>query len=421
VPHVVAYNEAREDARACRAKMTMSDATDHTDEHPYRTPPAIDLPPLPPVSRAALAAVLLVGIGVESLFVVCCWPSLPYDLGIDAYFAGRSAIAFGCMTAIALGLLLAFVTWQYWRMNPGWSPRGLEVLGATVPLGVLGLAASFVGYMWTLPPPVFVMGRRLRSGRRLLSPAGKEGSRWAEAGGEHALSRLEVPDALRAGLAEEWRRAARNEHAAIAAFGQVALELIAVGAPPELVADAHAAAMDEVRHTRTCFSIARALDGREEEPGAFPEARHAAAVTTSRSDALVRLACDAVIDGALNEGVAGRVLAKLAPRCASPELGARLREMAADESRHAAHSWRVIEYCLAEGGAAVRDALGKTLRELPAVMTGDAPAAASDGAWEAWGVQGRRLEAEAWSAARAGAVRKLSSLLSDARPSRAAA
>lgn len=390
------------------------------DRHPYRTAPEAVLPKLPPVSRAALAAILLVGFGVQALFVVSCWPSLPSDLGIDAYFSGRAGIAIGCVTAIGCGITLAFATWQYWTMSPETRPRGLEVLGATLPLGVVGVIVSYIAYMWTLPPTTFVMGRRLRSGKRLLSPAGAVGARWAETG-ERDIARLDAPDALREELADEWRRAARNEHAAIAAFGQVALELIAVGAPPELVADAHAAALDEVRHTRTCFSIARALDGRDEEPAAFPEARHAIARTTSRTDALVRLAREAVIDGALNEGVAGRVLARLAPRCASPELGAHLRAMAADESRHAAHSWRVIEFCLREGGAPVHRALAETLRALPPVMTGDAPAAASDGAWEAWGVQGQRLETEAWAAARAAAVRKLSSLLCDARPSRAAA
>ena len=45
---------------------------------------------------------------------------------------------------------------------------------------------------WTLPPTTFVMGRRLRSGKRLLSPAGAVGARWAETG-ERDIARLDAP------------------------------------------------------------------------------------------------------------------------------------------------------------------------------------------------------------------------------------
>ena len=46
--------------------------------------------------------------------------------------------------------------------------------------------------------------------------------------------------------AEAWRLAGLAEHSSVAAFGRVALELMAVGAPGRLVADAHQAAIDEV-------------------------------------------------------------------------------------------------------------------------------------------------------------------------------
>lgn len=46
--------------------------------------------------------------------------------------------------------------------------------------------------------------------------------------------------------AETWRLAGLAEHSSVAAFGRVALELMAVGAPGRLVAGAHQAAIDEV-------------------------------------------------------------------------------------------------------------------------------------------------------------------------------
>jgi len=212
-------------------------------------------------------------------------------------------------------------------------------------------------------------------------------------------------------VAAEWRRVAGHENAAIVAFSQTAVELVAVGAPPELIADAHRAALDEVRHARTCYAIARAIDGHEAGPAPFPEARQAAPSALPRPMALARIAVDAVIDGALNEGVAGRLLAKLSRRAANESLRARLTDMAADESRHAAHSWRVVEWCLEEGGARVADALRWTLQTLPPRMTTDAPAAAHDGSWERWGVQGDQIERAEWEKARAYAAARLTTML----------
>ena len=52
--------------------------------------------------------------------------------------------------------------------------------------------------------------------------------------------------ALNASKAQAWRLSGLAEHSSVAAFARAALELMAVGAPAELVADAHQAAIDEV-------------------------------------------------------------------------------------------------------------------------------------------------------------------------------
>jgi hypothetical protein len=174
-----------------------------------------------------------------------------------------------------------------------------------------------------------------------------------------------------------------------------------LGAPPELIADANRDALDEIRHAELCFAIARALDGREIGPAPFPQAQRVGTLTRIRLLALARLAVDSLVDGALHEGVSARVIAKLAQRCRVPAVCAALKELAADEGRHAAHGWAVVEWCLAEGGAPVEDALLGALRALPERAQSALPVAAADGSWEHWGIHGARLEADEYAAGRA--------------------
>src|SRR5262249_6350017 len=62
----------------------------------------------------------------------------------------------------------------------------------------------------------------------------------------------------RASLAEAWTASALFEHASVASFSRVSLELMAAGAPADLVELAHLAALDEIRHARLCFALAAA-------------------------------------------------------------------------------------------------------------------------------------------------------------------
>src|SRR5262245_889099 len=59
-----------------------------------------------------------------------------------------------------------------------------------------------------------------------------------------------VDPTTRAALAAAWLRDAQMEHASIASFARFTLELLAVGAPAELVADSQRASLDEIEHAR---------------------------------------------------------------------------------------------------------------------------------------------------------------------------
>src|SRR4051812_39178148 len=79
-----------------------------------------------------------------------------------------------------------------------------------------------------------------------------------------------LPESLRRALVEHWTRAAQMEHASVAAFSRFSLQLLAVGAPPSLLQDAHRAALDEITHAELCFSLATSYAGHGIGPGPLP-------------------------------------------------------------------------------------------------------------------------------------------------------
>ncbi|HKC13962.1 MAG TPA: hypothetical protein VKI41_18200, partial [Vicinamibacteria bacterium] len=199
----------------------------------------------------------------------------------------------------------------------------------------------------------------------------------------------------------------KTEHASVAAFARLTLDLMALGAPPVLIAGANQDALDEIRHTELCFSLASALDDKRVSPGPFPQAQRVTTLPRSRKLALAKLAVDSLVDGALHEGVSARIIAKLAGRCHVPGIRAVLKEIAADEGRHSAHGWAVVGWCLQEGGRPVQDALLGAVRALPRQMNSPLPKPASEGRWERWGIHGHALEAVEYDAARANVIRRV--------------
>ena len=89
---------------------------------------------------------------------------------------------------------------------------------------------------------------------RLAEPATR--SDWCSA--RPVGETVAVDAATRRALREAWLADALLEHASIASFSRFTLELMALGAPPSLVAASLAAGDDEIRHARACFSLSAA-------------------------------------------------------------------------------------------------------------------------------------------------------------------
>ena len=331
-------------------------------------------------------------------------------VGAPELLVGLGTLACVALFAATLLVAAARTVIGVWRL--GQIARGQSQLdtGSTI-LATLGNLAMvtfgmFVAYLSTLG---FSRGRQLRRFGRVLLPATSAGRRWVTLSLD-----IEERASAPAGLAEQWRENGKTEHASVAAFARLTLDLMALGAPPTLIAAANRDALDEIRHAELCFSLASALDGREISPSPFPEAQRVGTLPRSRTLALAQLAVDSLVDGALHEGVSARIIAKLAQRCEAPTLRAALKEIAADEGRHAAHGWTVAQWCLAEGGTPVAQALLGAIQTLPPEMRTALPAGAENGGWERWGIHGHALEAQEYRAARAHVVRRVQAMVTSA-------
>ena len=161
-----------------------------------------------------------------------------------------------------------------------------------------------------------------------------------------------LPPAARRAIVEHWTRAAQMEHASVAAFSRFSLQLLAVGAPPSLIEDAHRAALDEIKHAELCFSLAATYAGHGIGPGPLPVDERALSAWDLQS-----IAVGTVEEGCVGETIAAleaQTSAELAQDEAVRAVQLRIYE---DESRHAELAWRFVRWAAELGGTPLRTAL----------------------------------------------------------------
>jgi len=190
-----------------------------------------------------------------------------------------------------------------------------------------------------------VIGRPLLVGEEARTAPRAARSGWASVlqvrplEGSNAAAFADVPAELRDQLLARWSEVAAMEHASVASFSRFALQLLALGAPAELVRLAQEAALDEVRHARIAFGVASMVGGQMIGPDRLP-------------DGLAPLDLDprSIVRALVLEGCAGETLgvveAREGARGATPEIAEMLRGIADDEERHAALAWRTLRWLL---------------------------------------------------------------------------
>jgi hypothetical protein len=165
-----------------------------------------------------------------------------------------------------------------------------------------------------------------------------------------ALVREGGETGLDAERAAAWAKAGAAEHASIAAFARLALQLLSHGAPSALLDGVHRAALDEIRHAEVCFSLVEKFGGARVRAGAFP------LTGTDSSVSLADLAAAAVLEGCLAETLGAHVTEVAASLAPEPDVRSALASIAAEEATHAVLSFRIVAWALRTGGPEVRAA-----------------------------------------------------------------
>ena len=145
---------------------------------------------------------------------------------------------------------------------------------------------------------------------------------------------------MRAQLGRFWREIAGLEYASVASFSRFNLQLMALGAPPELLLDTQRATIDEIEHTQLAYCMVSAYEGRPVGPAPFELG--GLSIETTPEAALRSLLDEACIGEVLGAAEA-QVSAKNAQ---DPIVRRAFERIAHEESMHAGLAWRTLTWML---------------------------------------------------------------------------
>lgn len=168
-------------------------------------------------------------------------------------------------------------------------------------------------------------------------------------------------------LAEHWTQIGLMEHASVAAFARFTLQLLALGAPRELVQGSTDAQADETRHAALAFQMASLYGAAPVGPA--PLDLRGVLEGVSFADVLRTT----IAEGCVGETRAALEAAEAARVATAPGVKHALERIAADESGHAALAWRVVKWILRE-----RPELASVAQAEFARLTSSAPVAFSE-------------------------------------------
>jgi hypothetical protein len=196
--------------------------------------------------------------------------------------------------------------------------------------------------------PFLVAGKE-RAAELVASPRG-----WSAS---VEMGELALDPELRALLVGHFARAGLMEHASVAAFARFALDLLALGAPANLVRDSQGALGDEIEHAKLCFGLASAFAGRPIEPGPLPMDG------VEIGGAFLDVVKTAIDEACIGETIAAAEAAEAAAHASRPAVRASLARIADDERRHAELGFRFLGWALERARPDERRAIASYFRE----------------------------------------------------------
>jgi rubrerythrin len=157
---------------------------------------------------------------------------------------------------------------------------------------------------------------------------------------------------------------AHLESASVRAFVDLAGWLDALGAPARLSRRSRSFADDERRHARAAARLARRFGG----------APSPVRVRRVPTPTLARLLEDDAIEGCVKETFGALLATWQAARAGDPRVQRTMRRIAADETRHAALAWEILDWGLPRLPAPERRRVGRALAAAVAALEKREPA-----------------------------------------------
>lgn len=230
----------------------------------------------------------------------------------------------------------------------------------------------------------------VRRGPFVRNPGGAALDPWTDADLDLDTVRIEaetLSPSVRATLADAWAKDGSLEHASVAAFSSLSLDLLALGAPPSLLRRVQEAALDEIDHAASCFALASVYAGHPIGPDALVAPEELAPPAETLAGRRRRVLLETAVDGCIGEAAAATIARVGAESAENTAVKLVLARIARDEARHAELAWDLLVYLLDEMNdaplAELLDGLGNARELLPdhAAMGADAHGQASSGAW----------------------------------------
>lgn len=304
------------------------------------------------------------------IIVVMAWLTVPMCMsGASSHDDGTQQASAVLWFASAIGSVFLMIHSMV---------RGSEMTGLQSMIAGVGLVAAF----WAgIKHSSMTHGRQLLLRRRPVMPT---------------RNRPSPPSDDRQALAASlWISNADAEWVSVAAFSKLSFELLELGAPPDLVAECHTAALDEIAHTQLCFDVAAGLHPSAVGVAVAPIPALSGLRSGQRpgQTRLVDVAIESLVQGAFLERVSAELARRLGERCTPGPIQAALSRIYVEEGRHADHAFRILQWCLNQAPDLWTPQLERALAESGA-QTPDPSGAAADGSLEDLGIPGAALLAE---------------------------
>ena len=125
---------------------------------------------------------------------------------------------------------------------------------------------------------------------------------------------------------------------------------------------AHRAALDEIGHARTCFALARRYGGAPLGPGPLKLEGLFSGAQASLEATLPGIAALCAEEGCVGETLGVLLAADALARARDPFVRGVLARMLDEEALHVELAWRVVAWCITQGGEPVRRAVAEAIR-----------------------------------------------------------